>query len=70
MHTNDRLTLNEAATLAGYRNTGSLRHAIQRGTLRAEKHGRDWFTTRAWLAAYLAQRPTRKHDGRGIDDVE
>lgn len=53
----DFLTLPEAARLAGLRDSSALRAAIRRGTLRAEKVGRDWLTRREWLDDYLAQRP-------------
>ncbi len=50
-----RLTLPEAATSAGL-HPKTLRDAISRGRLRAERYGRDWLTTDAWLQAYLASR--------------
>ena len=64
---NDLLTLLQAADLAGYKNTASLRHAIRRGTLTAEKLGRDWFVTRGDLDAYVRQRVSHKRDGRLIE---
>jgi hypothetical protein len=49
------ITLARAAQLAGVL-SDSLRHAAQRGHLRAERPGHDWLTTRRWLHRYLAGR--------------
>jgi hypothetical protein len=51
----DRITLARAAALAGL-DAAWLRHAAQRGYLRAERPARDWFTSRRWLHHYLAGR--------------
>ena len=53
------LTLSQAAEIAGL-SPQTLRIQAGAGRLRAEKRGRDWFTTRAWLNEYLAG---RKHRG-------
>lgn len=45
------MTLNEAAALLGI-TPDTLRQAIHRGTLRANKHGRDWFVTPAQVEKY------------------
>lgn len=67
---NDRLTLQQAAALAGYTDPATLRQAIRRGTLAAEREdtprGPVWYVTRDQLAAYLAQRPPWKQDQRAV----
>jgi uncharacterized protein YuzE len=55
------LPLNEAAALAGL-SPQTLKIQAGAGRLRAEKVGRDWMTTRAWLDAYLV---SRKQAGPG-----
>ncbi len=54
-----RLTLTQAALVAGL-SPQTLRVQVNAGRLRAEKHGRDWMTTRAWLDDYLGSRHQRK----------
>lgn len=51
----DRLTLAQAAACCGL-HPDTLRQAVLRGRLRAEKIGRDWTTTTAELDAYLNSR--------------
>jgi excisionase family DNA binding protein len=45
------MTLIQAAALLGV-TPDNLRGAIARGTLKAEKHGRDWWVTPAEVARY------------------
>jgi excisionase family DNA binding protein len=45
------MTLKEAAELLGV-TPDNLRGAIKRGTLKANKHGRDWFVTPASVEKY------------------
>jgi excisionase family DNA binding protein len=48
------MTLIEAAALLGV-TPDNLRGAIARGTLKAEKHGRDWWVTPAEVERYQSQ---------------
>lgn len=63
----DRLTLVEAAEIAGLEES-TLRRAALRGTLQAEKIGPTqrgiWYTTRTALDAYLANRPAHRRDSQ------
>ena len=52
------MTLREAAERCGLSPT-TLRVLIRNGRLNAVKRGRDWFTTVAYLEAYLASRNNR-----------
>jgi excisionase family DNA binding protein len=45
------MTLNEAAARLGV-TAAYLRQAIARGSLKAEKHGRDWWVTEAEVERY------------------
>lgn len=49
------ITLAEAASRAGL-SPNTFKNQAQAGRLKAEKHGRDWMTTEAWLREYLADR--------------
>jgi excisionase family DNA binding protein len=51
------MTLNEAAAILGT-TPDNLRGAIKRGSLRAVKHGRDWWLERAEVERY--QRENRR----------
>ncbi len=44
----DPITLTEAGKILG-RDPSSLRHRILKGTLRAEKHGRDYWVSRKMI---------------------
>lgn len=48
------MTLKEAAALLGV-TPDNLRGAIARGSLKAEKHGRDWWVTAAEVKRYGAE---------------
>lgn len=45
------MTLKDAAAMLGV-TPDNLRGAIKRGTLKANKHGRDWFVTPAQVEKY------------------
>lgn len=45
------MTLNEAATILGT-SAAVLRQAIARGSLKAEKHGRDWWVSQKEVERY------------------
>jgi excisionase family DNA binding protein len=53
------MTLTEAATSLGV-TAATLRQAIARGALRAEKHGRDWWVTAAEVERYRAEHLRRR----------
>ena len=55
------ISLKEAAAQSGL-SDAQLRLLARKGRLRAVKLGRDWFTTPAALAAYLADAHLRSHD--------
>jgi excisionase family DNA binding protein len=48
------LTLKEAAAILGV-TPDNLRQSIARGSFKAKKLGRDWFTTQAEVTRYLAE---------------
>jgi excisionase family DNA binding protein len=48
------MTLKEAAALLGV-TPDNLRQSIARGTFKAKKLGRDWFTTQAEVSRYMAE---------------
>jgi hypothetical protein len=54
----DPITLREASDLCGL-SPETLRYAAWKDRLRAEKAGRDLFTTRVWLHEYLTSRDRR-----------
>lgn len=68
------LTLEQAATLVGYRSPSALRHAIRRGTLSANYevvNGRArHVVSRAELERWLADRRTHNADGRTLQATE
>ncbi len=47
------LTLREAAARLGRTDTSTFRHAIKKGVLQAVRRGGSYFTTQAWLDAYV-----------------
>jgi excisionase family DNA binding protein len=59
----DWLSLREAAVKSGL-SASHLRLLARTGRLRATKFGRDWFTTEAAVAAYLADQHLRAKDPR------
>lgn len=69
------MTLTEAAAETG-RNPSTLRRAVMRGTLKAEKVGRDWLVYQQDLDAYLASADATergkhmKHRKGATDDTD
>lgn len=59
----DLLSLREAAARSGL-SASHLRLLARTGRLEARKLGRDWFTTEAAVAAYLADEALRANDPR------
>jgi len=59
----DLLSLREAAARSGL-SASHLRLLARNGRLKARKLGRDWFTTDAAVAAYLADEALRANDPR------
>jgi DNA (cytosine-5)-methyltransferase 1 len=59
----DLLSLREAAARSGL-SASHLRLLARNGRLEARKLGRDWFTTDAAVAAYLADEALRANDPR------
>lgn len=57
----DPLSLREAAALSGL-SASHLRLLARTGRLEARKVGRDWLTTRAAVAAYVADERLRARD--------
>jgi excisionase family DNA binding protein len=57
------VTLNDAAASLGV-TAATLRQAIARGAMRAEKHGRDWWVTPAEVERYRAEN-LRRHGPKG-----
>ena len=55
------ISLSQAAAIAGL-SPDTLKAQAASKRLRAEKHGRNWVTTRTWLQEYL---DNRKHGGPG-----
>ena len=54
------ISLADAAKIANV-TPEALRHAAQKTkTLKAKKKGRNWFTTRAWVAAWMASQEHHK----------
>ena len=56
------MTLREAAALLGT-TPDNLRGAIKRGAMKAEKHGRDWWVSKAEVERY--GRENRRAKARG-----
>ena len=63
MPSDDLLTLNQAAEVAGL-SPATLRQAIARDALHATKYGTVWLVTRAELQRYLDARPPWFRKGR------
>lgn len=59
----DMLTTHEAAAILGI-TPESVRRQINRGRLRGEKRGRDWFVSRAEVARYQAERKVGRPSAR------
>lgn len=59
----DALSLREAAVRSGL-SASHLRLLARSGRIQAQKIGRDWFTTEAAVAAYLADEVLRANDPR------
>jgi hypothetical protein len=59
----DLLSLREAAARSEL-SASHLRLLARTGRLKAQKLGRDWFTTEAAVAAYLADEALRANDPR------
>ncbi|HUQ78581.1 MAG TPA: helix-turn-helix domain-containing protein [Patescibacteria group bacterium] len=57
----DLLSLREAAVVSGL-SASHLRLLARTGKVPAQKLGRDWFTTKAAVIAYLADERLRKKD--------
>lgn len=63
----DVLGVDEAAEAAG-KSSVAVRKALQRGSLRGKKVGRDWVTTREDVLAWLAWRPVDRRNAKGRYD--
>lgn len=58
------ITLKEATAVTGHKDTSTLRRAVERGQLRAERLGeRVWMTKESWVRAWDAAHA--KHNDRG-----
>lgn len=58
------ISMVEAAKIANVTDPSTLRQAARRGTLRAVKMGRDWFTTEEWVMAYSGRSRSRVEQDR------
>ena len=58
------LPLADAAKKYNYTNSATLRQAILRGSLKAERIGNMWVTTDEWMQEFIQNRPSWNQDER------